>query len=188
VTSKDESIILCNFLEVASQLKFINMRKTTVRLTLLLLVVLFTNSTWGQNLSPHELFQINSTSNFLVDTSTLVDKGYKFQSKQYDEITKTTESRWYFQASTHSGEEVSSYLIKSVYSDHKVKTVFFLYNPYHYRDFIQNLKKSKYKFNGVQIIGNKSYNVFKKDKATFLTKEKQDAANHNIFEIIVQTE
>jgi hypothetical protein len=92
-----------------------------------------------------------------------------------------------FQPFTHAAEEVSSYLIKMVDSTHNAKTIFFLYNPFHYKEFISRLTKSKYEFKGTRIIDNKSYTVFKNKRTVFLTTEKQDANNHSFFEIIVQT-
>jgi hypothetical protein len=164
------------------------MGKTTNLLTLFLFAFLFGTIAWGQNLTPQELLQINNNSDFTTITSTLVVKGWKLHSSSESKITKETSSSWYFHpfAEAKEGERVNSYLIKSVDSTQKAQTLFLLHNSFHYKDFINNLIKSKFKFTGVQIIEDKTYSVFTKKGIMFLTTEKKDSDNKNYYEIRLQ--
>ncbi|MBV4359696.1 hypothetical protein [Pinibacter aurantiacus] len=135
----------------------------------------------GQNLTPKELKQIHNNPDFAAITRNLLEKGFK----QYS--TGQTESRWYFQPFTYSGEEVSSCVIKSIDSNKQAKTVFFLYNPFNYKEFISNLKKSKYRLKGIEVIEDKSYVVFENKQTVFMTREHSSGRNKNYFEIIVHS-
>ncbi|MDH7463888.1 hypothetical protein QEG73_21480 [Chitinophagaceae bacterium 26-R-25] len=135
----------------------------------------------GQNLTPKELTDIHKNPDVAAITRKLSEKGFK----QYSAGQK--ESRWYFQPFTYSGEEVSSCVIKSMDSNRQAKTVFFLYNPFHYKEFISNLKKYNYRFKGIEVIEDKSYTVFENKQTVFMTREQPSGRNKNYFEIIVHS-
>lgn len=163
------------------------MRMTSLRLSFFFAALFLGTFAIGQNLTPQELIQINTSPNPVI-SSTLVGKGFqKSQDSQLDERTKETISSWYFGPFfIHSGELVSSYVTKSVDTSQKTKTVFLLYNPFHYRDFIQNLALSKYRFTGMQIVNSEVYTVFENKRAVFMTIEKDEKGARPVFKIIVK--
>jgi len=164
------------------------MRETKCRLTSFCFAITFFLSATAQNLTPEELSQIHHTSDFRVITNSLANKGFKLQSNQQDERTNETVARWYFPSSPYGGEEVISYLIKSVDSIKGSKTTFLLYHPSHYKELIDKLLKSKFEFKGIQILGNNSYSVFKNKKLVILSRERWEAENRKYFEMIIQKE
>jgi hypothetical protein len=163
------------------------MKKTSRLLTLLPISLLFGTFAMGQNLTPQELIQINSSPDPVISV-TLADKGFKKrQDNQLDLSTKETKSSWYFQPFfNHAEEHESSHVIKSVDTSQKTKTVFLLYNPFHYKEFIQNLVKSKYRFTGIQIMYSKAYTVFENKGTVFMTTERNNGDDELVFEIIVK--
>ena len=180
--------VFMEFSNSSISFKTIIMRRKINQLTLFVFSFLYGTLAWGQNLTPKELNIIHNNSDFPTITSTLTEKGFKLQSNRSDEGTREKVARWYFQPFTHSGEEVSSYLIKSVDSNQKAKTIFFLYNPFHYKDFVNSLITSKYKFIGAQVIDNKNYFGFKNKRTVFMTAEKRNSNNQVYFEILLRTE
>lgn len=162
------------------------MRKTLRRLSLMLAFTLLGTFAIGQNLTPQELIQINSSPDPVISI-TLADKGFKKrQDNQLDQSTKETKSSWYFQPIfNHSEEHESSHVIKSVDTSQTTKTVFLLYNPFHYKEFVQNLVKSKYRFTGIQVMYSKAYTVFENKGAVFMTTERNND-DELVFEIIVK--
>jgi hypothetical protein len=163
------------------------MKRTLRLLTLLPVILLFGTFAIGQNLTPQELIQINSSTDPAI-SNILSDKGFKKrEGNDFDQSTKETKSSWYFQPFfNHSGEHESSNVIKSVDSIQKTKTVFLLYNPFHYKEFIQNLVKSKYRFTGIQMMYSKVYAVFENEGAVFMTTERLEPDGKSVFSIIVK--
>ena len=149
------------------------MRETKCRLTSFCFAITFFLSATAQNLTPEELSQIHHTSDFRVITNSLVNE---------------TVARWYFPSSPYGGEEVISYLIKSVDSIKGSKTTFLLYHPSHHKELIDKLLKSKFEFKGIQILENNSYSVFKNKKLVILSRERREEENRKYFEIIIQKE
>lgn len=164
------------------------MKPTAYRISSLVLAILLVKLSSGQNLSSQELNRIHNSLDFAIVNSSLLDKGFKFSRNEINEKTKETESRWYFPAYSHPGEDVSSYLIKRVDSNQNRKTIFFLYNPFHYRDFLDNLIRSKYRFKGIAVIDDQTYSIFKKKQTVFMVTEKPKGGNDRYFEIMVRTE
>jgi hypothetical protein len=164
------------------------MQQIPNRLILSFLSLLLGTIARGQNLTAKELILIHNNADFAAITTTLGDKGFKLEDKQTDKSTNVTTARWYFQPLPHPGEEVSSFLIKSVDNMQKGKTQFFLYNPFNYRDFINSLKREGYKFEEFKVIDNTCYYIFKNKKALFLTAERQEKGSPPYFEILLGTE
>lgn len=140
----------------------------------------------GQTLNANDLNNINNYTDEIQISDLLLEKGFKFQSKQYDNITKTTEVRYYFQTLHNSGENVTFSLIKKTDSRQVSTTLFFVHNVFHYKALIDNLKNSKYKFKGLKIVNDKSYLLFTKNKIAFLTRETKDVNDQTMYEIVVE--
>ncbi|MEO8173104.1 MAG: hypothetical protein ABI581_08470 [Sediminibacterium sp.] len=163
------------------------MRKMLCRITLSLATILPGIFAISQNLTPQELIQINRNPDSVI-SNTLTDKGFKKDKTTgyYVRAKETISSCWYFQPFPSSGEKLSSFLIKTVDSNQKAKTVFLLYNPFNYKEFVQNLVKSKYRFTGIQIVGSKAYTVFENKQAVFMTTERERGKDEPVFEIIAK--
>ena len=162
--------------------------KPVIKPAALLLFSLFLlSSANGQSLSSNDLNKINNHTDENNVSKLLLEKGFKFQSKQYDDITRATELRYYFQTNLSSGENVTFSLIKSSDSKKVSTTMFFIHNLYHYKELIDDLKKSKYKFEGLKIVDNKSYFLFTRNKMAFLTRETKDVNEQPMYEVVVES-
>ena len=159
----------------------------TRQLTLLVVGLLFWTVSSGQTLSPKVLTEIQQTSEFAAITSLLEEKGFKKSTEQSSNAFETIE-KWYFQPFVYSGETVSSSLTKTVDSSLKAKTVFSLYNPFHYKEFIKNLTDAKYKFRGTKYVNGNIYYVFRKKGYTFTTTEKTANDKTKSYQITLQTD
>ena len=164
------------------------MRQTTKTLAAIAFFSFFTMLARGQNLTPQELTQIQNNPDFTDITSSLENKGFKLDHNGIVNAAKATEGRWYFSPFTNAVEQISSLLIKSLDSTQKAKTVYFLYNVYQYKDFINSLKNSGHKFDGIQVINDKACSIFKKNRTVFTVIEYRDTDKRAYFEVILKTE
>jgi hypothetical protein len=154
-------------------------------LTLAFCAVFFSTILRGQNLSPKELEKIQQTSDFATITAFLVEKGFKKGPDRSDEAAGTV-GRWYFQPFTDHDDQIISYLIKTVDSSQKAKTVFTLYNQFHYKEFLSNLTDARYKFKGTRFRDGHTYYVFKNKRYSFDTIEKSTPGKTRFAEVLLQ--
>jgi len=140
----------------------------------------------GQSLNANDLAKINDNTDEIHVSDLLLKKGFKFQSKQYDDVTKTTEVRYDFQTLHNAGENVTYSLIKRTDSKQASTTLFFIHNVFHYKALIDNLKNSKYRFKGLKIVDDRSYFLFTKNKIAFLTRETKGVNDQTMYEVVVE--
>ena len=162
------------------------MKHVVSRIALVFCATFFSILSNGQNLSPKDLQKVHSSSDPSTITTLLVERGFK-KSEARNGIALVTEERWYFQPFTNFDDQIISYLIKTVDSFQTSKTVFLLYNQFHYKAFIKSLTDARYKFQGVEFIdGNTSY-VFKNKRFRFALTEKSNAGRTKHAEIVLET-
>ncbi len=160
------------------------MKQTLLPIYLATLAMIFHSLISAQNLTPETIIQINNLNSEADVSLLLKDKGFEFNNTKGNSQTQEISQTWLFWSHTKRSEVVNSFLPKVTDSTRKSKTVFTLYNAYHYRDFVKNLKESNYKFAGLTVTNDKAYLCFKKKDKVFLLKECSGHADTPYYEIV----
>jgi hypothetical protein len=138
----------------------------------------------GQNLTPEELIQFHEMDDHSISTI-LLAKGFKLN-EDHEKINGANVN-WYFAPFTYSKkDEISSCLTRLTDSSLKSKTIFLLYNPFHFKEFVSNLINLGFQFYGVLILADKVHLFFGKEKYEILTLEKTNSQNKRYYEITLQ--
>ena len=164
------------------------MKQTIPKLTLILFLFCSWTFVKAQNLTPREMLSIHNIQSTQSINEILSEKGFDPGETYRNVNSKETITNWNFKPFVDSGDEISSSLTRTVDTLQKTKTYFVLYNPYNYKDFINSLTKSKFKFQGMRVINDKNYSVFKYKKTTCLATERQLDGIRSYFEIVFESE
>lgn len=134
----------------------------------------------SQVLQPDELIAIHRLSDSGAVTTKLDTKGYK-AAYGWDLKGREKVSNWIFQ--TQPGETADLTIRKVTDPTGKTKTLYWISNSYQYKEFINSLSKSKFRFDGIRIIDDYSYSVFKRGDESLLALQLQGADKKMHYEI-----
>ncbi len=158
------------------------MKQKLNQLALFAFIFLLASGLKAQNLMPAELLKIHLSHDISAITADLSNKGFEFRRTWQDVISRETISSWSFKLFSRPSETL---LQKSKDTLGKETTKLVLFNSYHYKEFVSNLVKERYKFSGLQIVGQYVYYVFQFRNKTFMTIERDGDPRY--FEIILST-
>ncbi|QKJ28248.1 hypothetical protein HQ865_00225 [Mucilaginibacter mali] len=134
----------------------------------------------SQVLQPDELIAIHHTLDSGVITTKLDTKGYK-TAYGWDLKGREKVNNWIFQ--TQPGETADLTVRKVTDPAGKIKTLYWISNSYQYKEFMGSLSKSKFRYDGIRIIDDFSYSVFKRGNESLLALQLQGADKKMYYEI-----
>jgi len=151
---------------------------------LLTLFVIAKNDLQSQILEPYEIINIQKKGYPLINNM-LKEKGFGI-SNTLVLNDKDTSYSWAFWINGIPEENgMGSLLTKYIDALNSSRIIYNLYNPYHYKIFVENLIKEKYKFKGVEVIQNKIHSVFTNGTVTFRIVEIQFSEKKSYYEIVL---
>jgi hypothetical protein len=140
------------------------MKKTLTTITTIIAILLFAFTTKAQTiLSPSELKCIHQYTDSSAVSKLLADKGYKPGYGWQGNGEKV--NNWIFQA---RADDFADLTLRKVTTGTQTKTLYWIKNPFQYKQFMSGLVKENYKFSEIRVIDDDCYAVFKNKESRLL--------------------
>jgi hypothetical protein len=161
------------------------------------IITAFMINGYGQMVTTEEILKADNTKSDALITKFLAGKGFEYNQSAGAAEAKERDASWVFRPFTDKRELVSCFVIKVTDTSGHSKIIVLLYNLQHYKDFVNNILESNFRFNGIISRGRrnpskgdrmeyKSYLHFRKKGMSFFARESIGFDNSTFYEIIFE--